>query len=135
MVLRLLIYYLIQLLSSINGGKEGFNTFVCQRVLSAMHLYKAVCSVCTRPLYCHIRPFTIRLNGNKKQVIKEFSQHHKGIWLNSLTFLLLNFSVYYSKAPILSISTSFSVRKRQSPRVRFFLVSPANCTRSRRTTR
>lgn len=32
--------------------------------------------------------------------------------------------------PLRSISTSCSVRKRQSPRRRFFLVSPANCTRS-----
>jgi|GEM_PF-781158 len=55
MVLRLLIYYLIQLLSSINGGKEGFNTFVCQRVLSAMHLYKAVCSVCTKPFVVSVQ--------------------------------------------------------------------------------
>ena len=40
----------------------------------------------------------------------------------------------YSNAPMRNMLTSFSVRKRQSPRRRFFLVSPANCTRSRRST-
>ncbi len=33
--------------------------------------------------------------------------------------------LHYSKAPMRSIDTSFSVRKRQSPRLTFFLVSPA----------
>ena len=42
---------------------------------------------------------------------------------------------HYSNMPLRSISTSFSVRKRQSPRRTFFLVSPANCTRSSFTTR
>lgn len=50
-------------------------------------------------------------------------------------FILFFFSLtVYSKAPMRSISTSFSVRNLQSPRRRFFFVSPANCTRSSFTT-
>ena len=41
----------------------------------------------------------------------------------------------YSNIPLRSISTSCSVRKRQSPRLKFFFVRPANCTRSNRRTR
>jgi len=47
MVLRLLIYYLIQLLSSINGGKEGFNTFVC-------HVFCQQC-ICTKPFVVSVQ--------------------------------------------------------------------------------
>lgn len=49
-------------------------------------------------------------------------------------YIILFSLTIYSKAPMRSISTSFSVRNLQSPRRRFFFVSPANCTRSSFTT-
>ena len=49
--------------------------------------------------------------------------------------LLCVVNVFYSKAPMRSISTSFSVRKRQSPRRSPFLVRPAKSTRSNLVTR
>lgn len=53
----------------------------------------------------------------------------------SSVYVIMYVMSVYSKAPMRSMSTSFSVRKRQSPRRRFFFVSPANCTRSSFTTR
>ncbi len=57
-----------------------------------------------------------------------------------LSYYILSFGEvserpFYSNAPMRSISTSFSVRNRQSPRRTFFFVRPANCTRSSLTTR
>ena len=65
------------------------------------------------------------------------TSHHLNLTSHhlNLTSHHFNLFMFYSNAPMRNISTSFSVRKRQSPRRRFFLVSPANCTRSSLTTR